>query len=143
LCFLFVFALAAPNLYASRCSNASLNGTYGYSSQGFVEVTPDINTTGFVPFAQSGIISYDGAGKLVAGTFTYSTTTANGGSFKGTFTGSYKVHSNCTGKVEVDLTDGTIFHFDLVVLGPGLHTYLNTDPTGFLGVYTMRVIAEE
>ena len=138
-----VLLFAATNLQASKCSNASLNGTYGYSSQGLTEVTPDINTIGFVPFAQSGIISYDGVGKIVSGTYTYSTTAANGGSFKGTFTGSYKVRPNCTGKVEVDLTDGTIFHFDLVVLGPGLHTYLSTDPGGFLGIYTMRIITEE
>jgi hypothetical protein len=39
---LIVLLLAvAPNLHAAKCSNASLNGTDGFSSQGFTEVTPD------------------------------------------------------------------------------------------------------
>jgi hypothetical protein len=82
-----LFLAVAPNLHAANCSNASLKGTYAYSSQGFTEVTPDISPTGFVPFAQTGLIAYDGKGIVVFGTFTDSTTTANGGSFRGTFTG--------------------------------------------------------
>jgi len=41
----------APNLHAA-CSNASLRGTYGYSSQGFVSVTPDISPALFLPQAR-------------------------------------------------------------------------------------------
>ena len=53
------FSAAVPSLYA-KCSNGSLKGTYGYSSQGFSEVTQDISASGFVPFSQTGEIVYDG-----------------------------------------------------------------------------------
>jgi hypothetical protein len=141
---LTVFFLAgAPNLHAANCSNASLKGTYAYSSHGFTEVTPDINPTGFVPFAQTGLVVYDGHGTITSGTFTYSTTTANGGSFRGTFTGTYSVNGDCTGTVLIDLGDGTLFHSDLVVQGPRTHTAINTDPGGFLSVYSFQKISGE
>src|SRR5580765_6467952 len=50
----------APSLYATRCSNASLHGTYGYSSQGFASVTPDISPALCLPQVQTGLITFDG-----------------------------------------------------------------------------------
>jgi hypothetical protein len=134
-----LFLAVAPNLHAN-CSNASLNGTYAYSSQGFTEVTPNISPAGFAPFAQTGLVVYDGHGNITSGTLTYSTTAANGGSFRGTFTGTYTVKGDCSGTVLVDLGDGTLFHFDLVVQGPSRHASINTDPGGFLSVYSFQEI---
>ncbi len=137
------FLALAPNLHAANCSNAFLNGTYAYSSHGFTEVTSDISPTGFVPFAQTGLVVFDGHGAITSGTFTYSTTTANGGSFRGTFTGTYTVNGDCTGTALIDLGDGTLFHSDLVVQGPRTHTAINTDPGGFLSVYSFQKISGE
>jgi len=134
---------AAPNLYAAHCSNASLHGTYAYSSQGFAEVTLDINATGFVPWAQSGLIVYDGKGNITSGTFTASTTTANGGSFRGTFTGTYAVNRDCTGAAATNLGDGTISNFDLLVERPEKVIVINTDPGGFMSIFTVRKIVRE
>jgi hypothetical protein len=133
----------APNLHAAKCSNASLKGIYAYSSQGFAEVTPDISPAGFVPFAQTGLVTYDGRGNVVSGTFTDSTTTANGGSFQGTFTGTYAVNGDCTGKLQIDLGDGTLFHFDLVIQGSTRHTAINTDSGTFMSVFSIQKIRGE
>jgi hypothetical protein len=141
--FTSLFLVVVPNLHAAKCSNASLNGTYAYSTHGFTEVTPDISSAGFAPFAQTGLIVYDGHGAITSGTFTYSTTTANGGSFRGTFTGRYTVNGDCSGKTLVDLGDGTIFHFDLVVQGLSKHTFISTDAGGFISVYSFQRISGE
>ena len=134
---------ATPNLHAAKCSNASLKGAYAFSSQGFAEVTLDIGPAGFVPFAQTGLVTYDGKGNVVSGTFTDSTTTANGGSFQGTFTGTYAVNGDCTGKLQIDLGDGTLFHFDLVVEGSARHTAINTDSGTFMSVFSIEKIRGE
>jgi len=139
-----VFSLAAaPDLYAAHCSNASLNGTYAYSGQGFGEVTPDISSAGFAPFVQTGLVVYDGNGHITSGTFTYSTTTANGGSVRGTFTGSYVVNADCSGTATTDLGDGTLFHFDVIVQTPSTYTLINTDPGALISVYVARRIGGE
>src|SRR6266446_2808648 len=141
--FSLLFLLVAPNLHAAKCSNASVNGTYAYSTHGFTEVTPDISSAGFAPFAQTGLIVYDGRGHITSGTLTYSTTSANGGSFRGTFTGSYTVNEDCSGTAATDLGDGTLFHFDLVVQTPSTYTAINTDPGAFISVYFAHRIGGE
>ena len=139
-----VFSLAvAPDLYAAHCSNASLNGTYAYSGQGFGEVTPDISSAGFAPFVQTGLVVYDGNGHITSGTFTYSTTTANGGSVRGTFTGTYAVNADCSGTATTDLGDGSLFHFDLVVQSPSTYTLINTDPGALISVYSAHRLSGE
>ena len=139
-----VFSLTVTsNLCAAHCSNASLNGTYAYSGQGFGEVTPDISSAGFAPFAQTGLAVLDGKGHITAATLTYSTTTANGGSFRATFTGTYTVNDDCTGTATTDLGDGSLFHFDLVVQSPSTYTLINTDPGALISVYVARRIGGE
>jgi hypothetical protein len=139
-----VLSLAtAPELYAAHCSNATLNGTYAFSGQGFGEVTPDISSAGFAPFAQTGLIVYDGKGHITSGTFTYSTTTANGGSLRGTFTGTYAVNADCSGTATLDLGNGTLFQFDVVVQSPSTYTTINTDPGALISVYSAHRLSGE
>ena len=142
---LTLFFLAfAPTLYAATCSNASLKGAYGYSTQGFNEATPDISRAGFAPYAQAGLIVYDGHGNFSSGTFTYITITAAGGTFSGTFTGTYNVNPDCSGTAVVVVDgDGGIFAFALVVLSPQQHTWISTDQpaeSGFISVYSFQKI---
>ena len=54
-----------PNLHAAACSNASLRGTFGYSSQRFIPVTSDISPALFLPQAQTGLITLNGKGMSV------------------------------------------------------------------------------
>ena len=136
-----LFLAVAPSLHA-KCSNATLKGTYAYSSQGFTEVTSDISPAGFVPWGQTGLIVFDGKGSITSGTFTVATTTAAGGSQRGTFTGTYSVNADCTGTSLTDLGDGTVFHFDLVIQRRSKYTAINTDPGAFMSVYSAQKIGE-
>ena len=116
----------APSLYAARCSNASLHGTYGYSSQGFASVTPDISPALFLPQAQTGLITFDGRGNH-SGTYTLNSTDPAGGVARGTFTGTYAVNSDCTATAEVLIDVGGSLHVDTVVLSPTEFVSISTD----------------
>jgi hypothetical protein len=107
----------APNLQAA-CSNASLHGTYGYSSQGFVSVTPDISPALFLPQAQTGLVTFDGKGVVTSGTYTINSTDPTGEVGRGTFTGTYVINSDCTGTFESHPDIGGSLHYDLMVLSP-------------------------
>jgi hypothetical protein len=129
---LVVLLLAvAPNLYADdaaqdhhgSCSNTSLRGTYGYSSQGFVSITPDISPALFLPWVISGVATFDGKGKIASGAFTINSTDPAGQVNRGTFTGTYAVNADCTGSVETDVG----LHYDVVVLSPTEFVSINTD----------------
>ena len=130
---------SVTRLFAA-CTEASLHGSYSYASQGFSEVPPEISPAGFVPWAQTGRISFDGSGTIPSGTFTAATLAAAGGVLRGIFAGTYKINADCTGTAELLLDDGGTFHFDLVVNGPASLTFINTDPNpnSFLSVYFMR-----
>ena len=115
-------------------------------------VRPDVDfvvttcVSGFVPmhtYQQAGLIVYDGHGSAPSGRFTVNTTTANGGSIQGTFTGTYIVNGDCTGTLQIDLGDGTLFHFDLVVQGSAKHTAINTDSGTFMSVFSIEKIRGE
>ena len=137
------FLAVAPNIYAATCSNASLNGAYGYSTHGFNEATPKQSPARYTPFAQTGLIVYDGQGNISSGTFTYITTTAAGGAFSGTFTGTYNVNPDCSGTAVAVVIDEDIISFALVVLSPQQHTWISTDQPaggGFINVYSFQKI---
>ena len=136
------FVALAPDVYAANCSNASLKGTYGYSAQGFTDATPDISRAGFTPYAQTGLVVYDGRGNISSGTYTFFQTTAAGGTLSGTFTGTYSVNPDCSGTVTVLVEGETPLIFALVVLGSEEHTYISSDQpdAGFISVYRFQKI---
>src|SRR5450755_4229734 len=81
------FALS-PAAWAATCSNASLSGTYGFLHDG-----TDSNGTPFT--AAVSQITFD----PTTGTFTGETKASHDGVITTfSFTGTYKVASNCTGK---------------------------------------------
>jgi hypothetical protein len=131
------------NLHASECSLASLKGAYAFSSQGFVEVTPDVSAAGFVPWAEIGIEVFDGKGGIPFGTFSASTANAAGGINNGPFKGTYSVDKNCTGSATVEQPDGSSFHFDLVIEGPETITGVSNQPNEFISVFTAHKITQE
>ncbi len=71
------------------CTNASLKGTYGYTSTGFITVGP----APVGPFAEVGTQTFDGKG----GTTATATLSANGNILEITITGTYTVKPDCTG----------------------------------------------
>src|SRR3989475_5254945 len=120
---------AAPNLHAA-CSNESVHGTYGYSSQGFVSVTPDISPALFLPQAQTGLVTFDGKGIVTSGTYTINSTDPTGEVGRGTFTGTYVINSDCTGSLESHPDSGGSLHYDLLVLSPAELVAIATDVGG-------------
>jgi hypothetical protein len=102
--------LAVPMLYAQsvvaqdesgtvkECSNASLQGSFGYTSIGTLldsYVPPPFAG----PFAEVGRQTFDGKGKTDA----IATLSANGNIMKVTIDGTYTVNRDCTGTMTLNI----------------------------------------
>lgn len=99
-----LFMTVALPAHAAQCSLASVAGSYGYTSSGFVAIAPG----SFVPVAAAGRITFDGKGH-VSGT---QTRVVAGSSLGETYSGTYSVNPNCTGSftvvVEPDTRTSTV-----------------------------------
>jgi hypothetical protein len=88
-----LFATTELPAQAKDCSLASVAGSYGYTTSGFVAAP----TGAFVPVAAGGKISFDGHGN-VSGT---QTRVVAGSALDETYSGTYKVNLDCTGSFTV------------------------------------------
>jgi hypothetical protein len=110
-----VFALGiAPMAHAQQCSNATLYGSFGYTSTGALlpaYVAPYDNLAG--PFAEVGRQTFDGRGNTKA----TATLTANGNVSQGVaIYGTYVVNPDCTGSMTLNVPSlGAVVHADFVV----------------------------
>jgi len=99
-----LFVTVALPARAAQCSLASVAGSYGYTTNGFVAIAPG----SFVPVAAAGRITFDGHGN-VNGT---QTRVVAGSSLDETYSGTYSVNPNCTGSftvlVEPDTRTSTV-----------------------------------
>lgn len=93
------------------CSNASLQGSFGYSSTGTLldsYVPPPFAG----PFAEVGRQTFDGKGNT-SGTATIS---SNGNINRVTIQGTYTVNADCTGSMTLVIPDfGATVHADFVI----------------------------
>jgi hypothetical protein len=117
-CILAVTIFSAQNVVAQEqsdgvreCSNATLHGSFGYTSTGTLLET-------FVPppfagpFAEVGRQTFDGKGNTEA----IVTFSANGNiSSKVTFEGTYKVNPDCTGSMTLSNPSLGAIHADFVI----------------------------
>ena len=71
------------------CSNATLKGTFGFTSNGFIASPPALAG----PFVEVGTQTFDGKG----GTTSIATLSQNGSIIPITVTGTYTVSPDCTG----------------------------------------------
>src|SRR5271163_3630018 len=87
------------------CSNASLNGTFAYTSTGFIAAPPEIAG----PLVEVGTQTFDGNG----GTTAAATLSQNGNILPITVTGTYTVSPDCTGTftLQVSPIDVTVHVF--------------------------------
>ena len=76
------------------CSNASVAGKWGFTTNGTV--------VGIGPRDSLGILTLDGAGNLLNGKATAS---LNGSVTDETFSGTYAVNPDCTGKLAIQIFD--------------------------------------
>ena len=110
------------------CTPAILRGGYGAGTTGFINSSSnsnDVTIPTFVPFVEAVHFVFDGNGK-----FSGSSTADYGGtSFPVTFTGTYLVRPNCTGKLTADAGGNGIIHRDLVIVDSGKEVeFVSTDP---------------
>jgi hypothetical protein len=103
----------APNAKADEgCSNATLKGTFSYTSTGFITAPPALAG----PFAEVGTQTFDGKG----GTTAAATLSQNGNILQVTITGTYTVNPDCTGT----------FTLQVSPLGITVHVFLAIDNSG-------------
>ena len=106
------FALStAPTANAENrgCSEASLHGTFAYTSTGYIVAAPIPSIVG--PFAEVGTQTFDGKGGV---TFTFNGS-QNGNVGPGTATGTYTVNDECTGGTFTETSDGFTARFSFVI----------------------------
>lgn len=82
-----IIALAGSSTLAATCSNASLNGVFGYN-HGRPGGASAVNLV-------VGHLTLDGQGNITSGSWTWETN--DGTVMFGTTTGKYSVSKNCTG----------------------------------------------
>ena len=91
------FLTLAPAMRAQDehgCSNASVAGRWGFTTNGTV--------VGIGPRDSLGIFTLDGAGNLLNGK---ATSSLNGSVTDETFSGAYSVNPDCTGKFSIEIFD--------------------------------------
>ena len=99
-----------PNAKAEDkgCSEATLKGTFAYTSTGVIVAAPIPSLVG--PSAEVGTQYFDGRGGV---TFTFNSS-QNGNIGPGTATGTYKVNDDCTGTF-TEALPGFTAHFVFVI----------------------------
>jgi hypothetical protein len=129
--FATVFALGiVPGAQADEhkeCSNASLQGGFGFTSTGTLLALPAPNAG---PFAEIGRQTFDGKGDNTEGTATLS---ANGNTNHVTFFGTYGVNPDCTGSMTLlVLPLGRTITLDFVIDDDGaeLRALITGSPSG-------------
>lgn len=122
-------ANAAGN--ATHCSLATLKGSFGLVEEGTIVVqSPPLL------FVTSGIIFYDGHGKLSGS----ETTNLNGAPMPDTFTGTYTVNSDCTYSDSVVVSpSGALLNHQGTIIGDGLSRELHVIGTD-LGVVSFATL---
>jgi hypothetical protein len=103
---------------AKTCTNESLEGSYGFTLNGVRIGGPDPG-----PRAAVGRFTADGKGNY-AGTQTRSKV---GVIIPGSFIASYNVLADCTGSVTVTRNDGTVRHYDFVIVSEKEVIAIQTD----------------
>ncbi len=105
-----------------ECSNASLLGSFGFTSTGTLLALPPPFAG---PFAEIGRQTFDGQGST-DGT---ATANANGNINKLTFQGTYVVNPDCTGSMTLYVSPiGATVHLDFVIDDDGAELRAVTTP---------------
>lgn len=105
------------------CSNASLNGNYLFTSNGFRSEAGPIEKEKF-PYQMIGIVNFDGSGKLAATTLQRWGTDNN--SSVAPLSGTYKILSDCRGTFTLNMSPKVVWSYTMVVGGNDVN-FLATD----------------
>lgn len=116
-----------------RCSNRTLNGSYGYSANGQVLPAPGLS----FPFTSTGIATFDGNGNVSWIEHTVVGGAQQGADWTSSTSGSYTVNSNCTATAVVVTPNSPVplnLFFSLVQQGKQLYSVVNGN--AITGVWT-------
>ncbi len=96
-----------------ECSNATLQGAFGYTSTGSLLASIPMLPPPFAgPFAEVGRQTFDGKGDTDAS----ATTSSNGNIAPVTVEGTYTVNSDCTGSMTLNVSPfDSVVHADFVI----------------------------
>ena len=115
-----------------RCSNRTLNGSYGYSSSGQA-LPPGLS----LPFTSTGIATFDGDGNVSWIEHTVIGGAQQGADWTPSTSGTYTVNSNCTATAIVVTPNSPVpvnLFFSLVQQGKQLYSVVNGNAIS--GVWT-------
>ena len=118
-----VQAHPSPAVQPIHCDQDAIRGTYQL-------VTNGANVTAGRLSAAVGIFAADGAGNLLGSV----TTSDNGAIFRGPFSGTYTVNSDCTGSVEIPGGSFTQGDFVIDPKGDTLHIIVTNSGAVITGV---------
>jgi hypothetical protein len=93
------------------CSNATLTGTFAYTTTGSFVAAP----APLGPYAETGSQTFDGNG----GTVTAGMSSTNGNIASSTTTGTYTVKSDCTGTFMLQIAPGIAAHYFFAITDGG------------------------
>ena len=139
LCFLVAAGVSAVAQSANEgqgnghCSNRTLSGTYGYSSQGQVLPAPGIA----FPFTSTGTADFDGKGNVSWVEHTVIGGAQQGADWTPSTSGTYTVNSDCTGMMVVTTPNAPVplnIFFTLVQQGKQFYSVANGN--AITGVWT-------
>jgi hypothetical protein len=104
------------------CTNATVQGTFAYTSTGYITAPPAIAG----PFAETGTQAFDGKG----GTTAAVTLSQNGNIIPVTVTGTYTVNPDCTGTMTLQVSpiDVTVHVFFVIDDAGNGFQAIETDP---------------
>lgn len=126
---LFTYSPVAANAHGDHagCSLETIKATYAIHSEGQF-LGPGPFPVG--PIGEAGIVTLDGKGNLIGQT----TLNISGTSFPTSFTGTYKVNSDCTTTFVVQTGFGTTLNLSGVIVGPSGKeiVQVSTDPDSVL-----------
>jgi hypothetical protein len=119
---LAVMSIATNAQAQPSCSNATLNGSFGFTNTGTV-ITPPLGL-----FAGVGRQTFDGKGNTEA----TATVSVNGEIYQAGITGTYRVNPDCTGSMTLSISAGDqhlINQVDFVIVSGGKEfRAINKDP---------------
>ena len=102
LALVFVFTNPAVVKAQAGCTNATLNGSYGYLAQAFFLDHQRTPVGSAYAAASTGIETFDGNGN----TYVSETVNASGITYHQTLTGTYSVNADCTATATLTFPDG-------------------------------------
>ncbi len=102
-----LISFASFSAVAGSCNNASLKGPYSYQFEGVIPWETPSGTIFSATLAQTGRITFNGAGKA---TFS-AIETANGKAVNVSGSGTYSVNSACAMSGSVNWTNGNVTSF--------------------------------